>query len=70
MSHIRSDLLNQAIERLAQLPAEEQDRCAIEILANLFSEQEWVILVASEPYQKWLDAQAGQIDPAAARSVA
>ena len=61
MSRSRSELLDQAILRLVGLPLGEQDRAAIEILADLCSEEEWVLLVASEPYQKWLAAQSAKI---------
>jgi len=61
MNQTRSELLDQAILRLVGLPLGEQDRVAIEILADLCSEEEWVLLVASEPYQRWLAAQAAKI---------
>jgi hypothetical protein len=61
MSQIRSELLNQAILRLASLPLAEQDRAAIEILADICPEEEWVLLVASEPYQRWLATQTADI---------
>jgi hypothetical protein len=61
MNQTRSELLDQAILRLVGLPPGEQDRIAIEILADLCSEEEWILLVASEPYQRWLAAQQAQI---------
>ncbi|MGO9172954.1 MAG: hypothetical protein ACLP7P_13465 [Rhodomicrobium sp.] len=57
MGRNRSELLDQAILRLVDLPRSEQDRIAIEILADLCSEEEWAVVVASEPYQTWLAAQ-------------
>lgn len=60
MGQIRSELFELAIARIAELPLEEQDRLAIEILADLCSEEDWIILTASEPYQKWLAAQPKQ----------
>jgi hypothetical protein len=57
MGQIRSELLTRAISRLSELPVEEQDVTAIEILAQICSEQEWVLLAASEPYKKWQSAQ-------------
>jgi hypothetical protein len=66
MAYVRSELLNQAIARLANLAAEQQDRYAIEILADLCSEEEWVLIVASEPYQKWVETQSREISAAPA----
>lgn len=60
MGQIRSELLDLAIARIVELPREEQDRLAIEILADLCLEEEWLLLAASEPYQKWLAAQPEQ----------
>jgi hypothetical protein len=57
MTQIRSELLDQAILRLVSLPIAEQDRAAIEILSALCSEEEWILLAASEPYQRWLAGQ-------------
>ena len=57
MGQIRSELLAQAISRLTKLTPEEQDVAAIEILAVVCPEEEWVLIVASEPYQKWLASQ-------------
>jgi len=57
MGRIRSLLLDEAIVRLVGLPPEEQDRIAIEILADLCDEEEWVLVASSEPYQRWLAAQ-------------
>ncbi len=57
MGRIRTELLDQAIMRLVSLPLDEQDRIAIEILADLCSEEEWALLAASEPYREWLAAQ-------------
>ncbi len=57
MGQIRSELLTQAISRLAQLTPEEQDVAAIEILAAVWPEEEWVLIAASEPYQKWQASQ-------------
>jgi hypothetical protein len=57
MAQIRSELLDEAILRLVDLPPDEQDRIAIEILAELCSEEEWARVAASEPYQKWLESQ-------------
>ncbi len=54
MGRIRTELLDQAIMRLVSLPIDQQDRIAIEILADLCSEEEWALLAASEPYHKWL----------------
>ncbi len=56
----RSKLLDLAIARLAGLPPEEQDRFAIEILSELCSGEEWVLLVTSEAYKKWLAKQPDQ----------
>jgi len=53
----RTELLDQAIMRLVSLPLDEQDRIAIEILADVCPEEEWALLAASEPYQKWLAQQ-------------
>ena len=44
MGRTRTELLDQAIIRLVNLPLEEQDRIAIEILADLCSEEEWILL--------------------------
>jgi len=52
MGQIRSELLAQAISRLTQLTPEEQDIAAIEILALICPEEEWILIAASEPYQK------------------
>ena len=60
MGQNRSELLDQAILRLVDLPRGEQDRIAIEILADLCSEEEWAVVVASEAYQTWLAAQPGE----------
>ncbi len=57
MGRSRTELLDQAIMRLVSLPLDEQDRIAIEILADVCSEEEWALLAASEPYHKWLAAQ-------------
>ena len=57
MGQNRSELLDQAILRLVDLSRSEQDRIAIEILADLCSEEEWAVVVASEPYRAWLAAQ-------------
>ncbi len=57
MAQIRSELLDEAILRLVDLPPDEQDRIAIEILAELCSEEEWAQVAASEPYRKWLASQ-------------
>jgi hypothetical protein len=62
MDQTRSELLDQAILRLVSLPLAEQDRAAIEILADLCPEEEWVLLVASEPYQRWLATQTVEIE--------
>jgi hypothetical protein len=70
MAHGRSELLDQAIARLSGLVREEQDRAAIEILANLCSEEEWVLVVASEPYQQWLAAQSEELNAGPGRSEA
>ncbi len=59
MGEVRSELLAQAISRLTQLPPAEQDVAAIEILAVICPEEEWVLIAASEPYQKW---QASQLE--------
>jgi hypothetical protein len=68
MGQIRSELLAQAISRLSKLPVEEQDMTAIEILAQICSEQEWIHVAASDAYKKW---QAKQPDtrPAAMGSL-
>ena len=58
MGQIGSELLAQAISRLAKLSPEEQDVAAIEILAVVCPEEEWVLIAASEPYRKWLASQA------------
>ncbi len=39
------------------MPLEEQDMTAIEILAQICSEEEWIHVAASEPYKKWQAAQ-------------
>jgi hypothetical protein len=70
MSQTRSELLDQAILRLVGLPPGEQDRVAIEILADLCSEEEWVLLVASEPYQRWLAAQQTKIEASLSKPAA
>jgi len=57
VGRIRTELLDHAIMRLVSLPTDEQDRIAIEILADLYSEEEWALLAASETYHKWLAAQ-------------
>ncbi len=57
MGQIRSELLAQAISHLTQLTAEEQDVAAIEILAVVCPEEEWVLIAASESYQKWQASQ-------------
>jgi hypothetical protein len=57
MRQDRSELLDLAIARLAGLPPEEQDRVAIEILADVYPEEEWALLVTSEAYGKWLTKQ-------------
>ena len=57
MGQIRSELLAQAISRLTQLTLEEQDVAAIEILAVICPEEEWILIAASEPYQKWQASQ-------------
>jgi hypothetical protein len=57
MDQIRSELLAQAISRLTKLAPEEQDVAAIEILAVVCPEEEWVLIAASEPYRKWLASQ-------------
>jgi hypothetical protein len=62
MSQMHSELLSQAILRLSLLPRSEQDRFAIEILAGVCSEEEWILFVASEPYQTWLEAESGQLN--------
>jgi hypothetical protein len=54
MCPARTELLDHAIVRLVALPPQEQDRIAIEILADLCSEEEWALLAASEPYHNWL----------------
>jgi hypothetical protein len=68
MSDIRSELLAQAISRLAKLPLVEQDMTAIEILAQICSDEEWIHVAASDAYKKW---QAKQPDtrPAAMASL-
>ena len=53
----RTVLLDHAIVRLVKLTPEEQDRIAIEILADVCSEEEWALVAASEPYHKWLSSQ-------------
>ena len=60
MGQVRSELLAQAISRLMKLTPEEQDVAAIEILAVVCPEEEWVLIVSSEPYQKWLASQGKQ----------
>ncbi len=57
MGRTRTELLDHAILRLVSLPLDEQDRIAIEILADLCSQEEWAVFAASEPYHKWLAAQ-------------
>ncbi|MFY9641499.1 MAG: hypothetical protein WCD20_10200 [Rhodomicrobium sp.] len=57
MGRTRTELLDQAIIRLVNLPLEEQDRIAIEILADLCSEEEWILLATSEAYQNRRAAQ-------------
>ncbi len=57
MGQIRSELLDLAIIRLVDAPRHEQDRLAIEILADLCSEEEWALVAASEAYGNWLAAQ-------------
>jgi hypothetical protein len=57
MGEPRSELLDLAILRLVNLPLEEQNRLAIEILADLCTEEEWALIASSEPYRKWLAAQ-------------
>lgn len=57
MREVRSELLTQAISRLTQLPPAEQDVAAIEILAEICPEEEWVLVATSEPYQKWQASQ-------------
>ena len=42
MGQIRSELLAQAISRLTRLTPEEQDIAAIEILAVICPEEEWI----------------------------
>ncbi len=61
MSQMRSELLDEAISRLTALSLEEQDRVAIEVLADVCTEKEWVLVVASAPYQKWLTAQSKKL---------
>ena len=58
MGQTGSELLGQAILRLMKLTPEEQDVAAIEILAVVCPEEEWVLIAASEPYRKWLASQA------------
>jgi hypothetical protein len=59
MSQVRSELLALALSKLAKMPVEEQDVTAIEILAQICTEQEWIHVAASEAYKKW---QASQPD--------
>ncbi len=54
MGQIHSQLLAEAISRLLKLPPEEQDATAVEILALICSQEDWVLIAASEPYRKWL----------------
>lgn len=49
MGRTRTELLDQAIIRLVNLPLEEQDRIAIEILADLCSEEEWICSLRPRP---------------------
>jgi hypothetical protein len=55
--HLTS-LLEKAVAELSNLPDEEQDRYAAEILATLSADAEWDRLFASEASQKWLAAAA------------
>jgi hypothetical protein len=70
MAQTSSELLDQAITRLRGLSPREQDRAAIEILANLSSEEEWVLIVASEPYQRWLAAQSEEMNRSGSNAAA
>lgn len=58
MTQRRSELLEKAIAELSNLPLEEQDRFAAEILAELADEAIWDRLFISEASQSWLAAQA------------
>jgi hypothetical protein len=58
MSQHRTQLLERAFGELSNLPDEEQDRYATEILASLAADAEWDRLFASETSQKWLAAAA------------
>ncbi len=49
-----TNLLEKAVTELSNLPDEEQDRYASEILASLAADAEWDRLFASEASQKWL----------------
>jgi hypothetical protein len=57
MGQVRSELLDLALSKLTKMPVEEQDETAIEILAQICSGQEWIIVAASEAYKKWQAAQ-------------
>jgi hypothetical protein len=61
MTQHRSELLEKAIAELSNLPLEEQDRFAAEILAELADEAKWDRLFASEASQNWLAAQAQKV---------
>jgi hypothetical protein len=61
MTQHRSELLEKAIAELSNLPLEEQDRFAAEILAELADEAKWDRLFASDASQSWLAAQAQKV---------
>jgi len=58
MTRHLTNLLEKAVAELSNLPDEEQDRYASEILATLSADAEWDRLFASEASQKWLAAAA------------
>jgi hypothetical protein len=60
MEQHRTPLLDEAVSKLSNLPDEEQDRYASEILASLSADAEWDRLLASEASQKWLAAAAAE----------
>ncbi|MGO8953280.1 MAG: hypothetical protein ACLPWS_19810 [Rhodomicrobium sp.] len=53
-----TNLLEKAVTELSNLPEDEQDRYASEILASLSADAEWDRLFASEASQKWLAGAA------------
>ena len=55
-----SQLLQEAFDRVAQLPAEEQERLAGLLLAELDDEQEWGRLLALPESEEFLNRLAAE----------